>query len=330
MTLGTKLRRLWFDVHGIAISVHADDERVLDAIELRFLDFTPKIHSEVEIEISFLTSDFDAVTAPPRARSRPVYETPYGPLRYFPAEDALCGELGGVRLRCDPTIGLAAMQCQAFEDRALYLATHPLTTVCLMELLERRGLYSLHAACLANDAGSGVLLAGQSGAGKSTLALALARAGFAFLGDDVVFLRREADQIRALGFADAIGLTSPAGEESGGQPDANGGPDAGFPKRLERIERLWPGLVLETVLPSVILFPRVVADAPSRISPLESSEALLRIVPDVLLTQPRSTQGHLAAFAALLDQVRCYEYVSGHDLERSAELVRSVLDASSA
>ena len=54
-------------------------------------------------------------------------------------------------------------------------------------------------------------------------------------------------------------------------------------------------------------------------------EALLRLVPDVLLTQAESTRAHLAAIAELLTQVRCYTVRSGHDLERAAQLVRALV-----
>jgi hypothetical protein len=327
MTLLTGLRSQRYELHGIALTVHVDDGRVLAAVDLRLCDFAIESHSQAEIEISFLTGNPDERTAPPAGGGRPVYDTPYGPVNYFAATDSLCGELGGVRLRCEPSAGSAVLQCPCFEGRALYLATHPLTTICLMELLERRELFSLHAACVATGADRGVLFAGPSGAGKSTLALLLARAGFAFLGDDVVFLRRDRDRIRALGFADAIGLTHRLEllfGNSGEAPLDISGPE--FPKRLQRIERLCDADVLGACIPRALIFPRVVDTSRSWIAPLHPGEALLRIVPDVLLTEPVATQEHLAAFGTLLEQVDCYEFGSGSDLDRGVELLRSVLD----
>ena len=51
----------------------------------------------------------------------------------------------------------------------------------------RAGVYCLHAALLERD-GKGVLVVGESGAGKTTTALALGRAGFTLMTDDIVFL----------------------------------------------------------------------------------------------------------------------------------------------
>jgi hypothetical protein len=325
MTITTGLRARHYDLHAVAVAAFSDDDRVLEAIDLRLLPFATNCDAEPEIEITFVTG-VDEQSAAPTGHGRPVYDTPYGTLEYFADSDALCGALAGVRMRCEAASGSAVLQSERFEGLALYLATHPLTTICLMELLERRGLFSLHAGCVALDADTGVLLAGPSGAGKSTLALSLVRAGFAFLGDDVVFLRPEGDGVRVLGFADAIGLTDritaalPSTTEALAQAPAEG-----FPKRLARIERLYDGPVLGECVPRALVFPSVIRESRSWIAPLDPAEALLRVVPDVLLTDPRATKEHLAAIGALIEQVQCYEYRSGADLDRGGELLRSIL-----
>jgi hypothetical protein len=51
-------------------------------------------------------------------------------------------------------------------------------------LCHRRGLFPLHASCIAID-GKAVAISGMSGAGKSTLAAALTRRGHTLLSDDV-------------------------------------------------------------------------------------------------------------------------------------------------
>src|SRR5438093_12292798 len=69
----------------------------------------------------------------------------------------------------------------------------------LLKLLRLLGVYSLHAAALANADGAGLLLVGASGSGKSTLAIGLIRQGWKYLSDDAVLLRDASQGIAAIG-----------------------------------------------------------------------------------------------------------------------------------
>ena len=79
-------------------------------------------------------------------------------------------------------------------------------TILLVEMLKRRGCYSMHAAGFSKD-GKVILIPGTSGAGKSTLAITLLRGGFGYLSDDMVFLRRSSDGLRVLGFPEDVDVS---------------------------------------------------------------------------------------------------------------------------
>ena len=64
---------------------------------------------------------------------------------------------------------------------------HRLIEPVVVECLRARGLFGIHAAAVARG-DHGLLLCGRSGSGKSTAALALARSGWGFLGDDTCYL----------------------------------------------------------------------------------------------------------------------------------------------
>jgi hypothetical protein len=316
-----------FQVHGVVVGVRAPEPAVIDAMELRLRDFRDEAAADPELRFEFVANG-PLDPPPPPGAARPVYDTPHGTLHYFPDVDVLRGRLGGVELRCDAGRGVALFRSRAYVGRDLYLATHPLATISLMELLERRGLFALHAACLATGPGDGVLIAGASGAGKSTLALGLAHAGMRFLSDDIVFLSADPESraARVLGFADTLGLTDyalarfPALHALRDAP-----PPAGFPKRLHRIEDLFGAPALPACQPRALVFSSVAPGERSKIEPIDAGDALLRLVPDVLLTDPAATQAHLRAIAALLGQVRCYALRTGTDLERAAELVAALV-----
>jgi hypothetical protein len=267
--------------------------------------------------------------SPPRAEvddARTVYETPYGSLAYSPTADVIFGEIGGVRLSCNPGNGVAEFRVDGTDNQRLYFATHPLATIALMELLERRSLFFLHAACLVSPGGIGIVLSGQSGAGKSTLALALARSGMGFLSDDVTFIRHCGERgVQALGFADPIGVSRLAAEQfSELRPQLGAAARDGFRKPLARAEELFGRPSVERCMPGTLVFPKIVDARSSALEPLPASDAFIRLVPDVLVTHRDATQAHLAALAALVDQVQCYELRTGRDLAGAVELMRSL------
>jgi hypothetical protein len=343
-------------MHGVGVEVRTTESAVVDAMGLRLRDFRvdegPSTDGAnqscpADVRLEFVVDGERAAATPPTGPGRPVYDTPHGSLYYYPEADTISGELGGVWLRCDPGRGTALLRTTELAGQQLYFATHPLATISLMELFERRGLFSLHAACLAGPDGRGLLLAGPSGSGKSTLALALTHAGMSFLSDDVVFLAPGTESqptVQVLGFADTIGIPDHAVWVLAEKPENTAGfspttparfadialgasPTPGFPKRLGRIEELFGMPASRTCDPAAIVFPEVVPDRPSELTPLDPGEALLRLAPDVLLTEPAATQAHLQAIAALLDQVDCYTLRSGADLDRATELIRELIKA---
>jgi hypothetical protein len=318
------LRQSYF-LHGIALTVEADGDSVIEAMDLRLRDFRSESGTESELRIEFFLDAGSSGGRSPQG-GRPVYDTPFGSVFYAPSEDTIYGTLSGVTMRCEPARGIARFQLDSDAGEDVYLATHPLATVCLMELLERRGLFSLHAACLADAAGRGVLLAGPTGAGKSTLALALARAGMGFLSDDIVFLSPEPGRVRALGFADAVGLSEHAARTFADLQDRLAEPPLdGFPKRLARPRDVLGVPAVGSCRPELLVFPSVADQRSSRCDRLAPGEALLRLTPDVLLTEPGATQAHLDAIGALLRQVECYGLSCGADLDCAVDLMRSLL-----
>lgn len=102
-------------------------------------------------------------------------------------------------------------------------------------------------------------------------------------------------------------------------------PAEGFPKRLLRREALFPTPPFDACVPRIVIFPRVVPGECSVLEPLAAGEGLLRLVPDVLLTDPASTQAHLDAIGELLEQVECYELRTGADLREAAARVIELL-----
>lgn len=277
---------------------------------------------------------FEIVDAPaghrverPAGRGRPVYDPPAGDVLYFEDRDELyIGYEGRIRVLCEFGSGLVRTSVTERAESDGWLLSHPLFTIPLVELLKRRGLYSVHAAAAADSQGRLLLLPGGTGSGKSTLALALLRAGCRLLGDDLVFLTGPPHAVRVLAFPDEIDATD-ATLAMFPELDALRleQPRPGWPKR-----QLWPEVIYGSppvleALPAVVVFPHVADIDRSTLDPMDRNQALLSIVPNVLLTRPDASQAHLDRLAGLVSASDCYRLAAGHDINEIAGLLVSLL-----
>ncbi len=262
----------------------------------------------------------------PTGPGRPIYDAPSGQIEYFDESDELFVYYERrVRLLCSLDLGRIEMSITGSGAGDAILATHPLLTIALLETMKRFGRFPLHAGALSVD-GRGILLPGSTGAGKSTLTVALIRAGFDFLSDDTVFLEGFVDGIVVSGFPDEIDVTENTVTmfselaDLAGQPLRPGRDKHGF--RVEEIYGITPATRCR---PAALVFPRVVPGSSPQLEMLKPSEALLELIPNVLLTQPEAVQSHLDMLARLVGTVPCYSFRLGVHLDAAtaclAELV---------
>lgn len=263
---------------------------------------------------------------PPSGPTRPIYEVPDGQACYAPAADQLyLTYRNRVYVRCAPERGETAFVLGAVEPADLRFASHLLFTLPLIECLKRRGRYSVHAAGVAVN-GRALLLAGPSGAGKSTLALALVRAGFCLLGDDMLFLMVGPEGLRVLPFLDEVDVTpDTAAFFPELQPLLEQPPQPGWRKYPLRAETVYPGNAAPNCRPGVLLFPRLTTRITSRIAPMDPTAALLELTPNVLLTAPHATQQHLDVLGRLVRESACYRLETGRDFDTLPALLERLI-----
>src|SRR5207302_4151578 len=119
----------------------------------------------------------------------------------------------------------------------------------------------------------GLLLAGGSGCGKSTLALILLRAGFTFLGDDMLFLAPASDGLRLLAFPDEINITAQTACLLPELHHLQEGPrKPGWPKHSFRADTVYEAPFVKTCRPAVLGFPTVSEGETSALMPMSAAE----------------------------------------------------------
>lgn len=161
-----------------------------------------------------------------------------------------------------------------------FRVAHAMVVPTLQDLVERRGLSSLHAAAVASR-GRGVLLCGDTGSGKSTTALALVAQGFDFLTDNDAYLELARGAVRVRSRGTRVGLRPAAARLLPGAPAL-----ARFPLRGRGAQRkrqvdpgaMWPRACRSAATVRLLLFPRVGRGGRSRLRPLSPTEALSRLL----------------------------------------------------
>ncbi len=317
-----------YTFHGLSIAIFTNHPAVLTALQARLRQFTSNKNETPDLVFEFccIPDRESHLVEKPVGQTRPVYEPPLGEVVYAPDLDSLYIDYADrVRVWCIPEKGYTCLSILASEVQNLWLLSHPLFTLPFIEILKRRGFYSIHAAGLCID-GRGILFAGPSGVGKSTLALALLRAGFGFLGDDMLFLRLNREGLRVLAFPDEIDCTD---ETADLFPELHSllslSKTPGWPKRQIWAEEIYKVDAVWECLPAVIVFPRVANTTRSILIPIDQDEALLELAPNVLLTECRSSQAHLDALAQLVRESVCYRLETGDDFDSLPELLRDVI-----
>lgn len=321
-----------YDVHGVTVAVRSASRPVLDAVDRRLRSFRsgppdPAAADMPEDVIVDLVVGQAGDARPPAAgHGRPVYDAPGGQVFYDDADDLLwLDHPGSAWLRVEPSVGTARLWAAGDGEDDVWLVSHPLLTIALLELLKRRGRYSLHAAAMASTDGTVTLLAGGSGAGKTTLALALLRHGWAFLADDTVFLGAGEPGPTVLGFADEVDVGGGTADLLPGLDDLLAGHTVpGRDKRQLRVEEAFGATPVPEARPTALVFPAVGGDDRSRLEPLAPDEALVELAPNVLLTEPASSQAHLDALAALVRTTPCWRLETGRDFGRLAGMLRGL------
>jgi hypothetical protein len=165
----------------------------------------------------------------------------------------------------------------------------------------------LHGAAASDSAGRTVLLVGSNGAGKSTCVAGLAASGMEFLSDDCVPLCEDGEVV-PVPFAICLKEGSWWAAETV-MPAVGEAPihflDDGRRCRYVAPLRLASG----PRRPSLLIFPRYVADEPVRKRPLDGAEAFARLV-EARAWVTREPE-RLRAFLALVERLPAYEVVYG-------------------
>jgi hypothetical protein len=318
-----------YDFHGLRLGCFANPA-VTDALAARLGRFAYGDSGPCDIRFDYaaVRGQEHAVDPAPPPDARVIYESNMGKVLYSDSVDRLfISSVWPIHAVCDPRSGETTIFVDGDVGEHLWALSHPLLTIPLIETLKRRGHFSVHAAAVVRG-GKGLIIPGSSGSGKSTLALALARAGFGFMGDDMLFLVRAGTGLRALALPEAFDLTD---QTVSLFPDLRDllqvEKQPGWPKHQLHVDERFGAPIAWQCEPKVLVFPRVAASGQSAISAMDRKEALFELLPNILLTESDSSQQHLDALTQLVANSACYRLETGTDFGELATRLAALLEA---
>ena len=317
-----------YSFHGLNLRVFCS-AAIAEILDSRF-----RLLPSDEVPRQTISFDFQSVAdgqqhtiRRPLEQGRVFYELGSGEACYFQASDQLYLSFrDGVR-------ALSRHSCACFstvesDPVNLFMASHLMFTILLVEILKRRGFYSLHAAGFSLG-GKAILIPGTSGAGKSTLAITLLRSGFGYMSDDMVFLRRHEGELQVLDFPKDVDVSDQTIDFFSELDFLRRSPKAdGWPKRQVRADEVYRVELVCEARPGAIVFPQISTNGRSALRSISADEALLELVSNVLLTEGHSCQSHLNILTELARQTPCHRLETGRDFDHIPLLLRELLSGS--
>jgi len=199
--------------------------------------------------------------------------------------------------------------------------------LALIELLRRRGLYTIHATALEHN-GRAVLIPGNSGRGKTTSFISLLRSGYRYLSDDHPLLQDAGSHVEVLPFPIKINVTDATVQFF---PELKSASEQvlhpAVPKRFFYAEDLYPTAVGARCQPALVLFPHVVDAPQSHLELLPKSRALEALLPQALLVYDQEVaRREFKVLAKLVQQVDCYRLHFGRDILDLPKLITPLLE----
>ena len=319
----------YFDFHGVLTRTLTNSEMVDRALAGFLRAFPGEQTKKPDIEFHLFTVDkLDESLGEIPAEASMLYDWGMvkiyhqGPLRYLKV-DTRARVVADVEKRT--AVGFAEKELLQSDWLVTNLFFYPLWG----QLLKECGLFPLHAAGLVKE-GRSCLFLGRSGSGKSTLTLHLVKNGYGLLSDDTVFLREKDGGVEALSFPEEINVSEQTmkliPELSRVQ---NFTVNELRNKSSFSIEELYPGCVVDSSVPALIVFPQIAEVESTTVAPMSRTEALaLAMRYGYFFLDPSTTGRHFEILSLLARQTSCFRLYSGRDQEEMGRTVDRLLTGS--
>ncbi len=221
-------------------------------------------------------------------------------------------------------------------DPFVSYACHSYLRLALLFLLRRLGWFELHGGACVRD-GQAYVFVGASGSGKTSAILGLLEAGWRYVSDDALLIKRigegdagAGDAIcaragRALFSVTMDGLRRFPRLQPHAEPRLQSAE-----KRVVDPRAVWPDRFEPVAKPAFLFFCQLCDAERTQVSPLPPADALARLMMSTpwLALDRETAEAHLATYRRLAESCYNFALLAGRDLLRSSSALAARLDAS--
>lgn len=207
-------------------------------------------------------------------------------------------------------------------DPSVSYACYSYLRLVLLFLLRRLGWFELHGGACVYD-GRGYVFVGSSGGGKTSAVLGLLDAGWRYVADDALLIKR----LPANGAEDAVYVRSGRALFSVTTDGLRRFPHlrTHAEPRLQNVEKwvvnpcaVWPDRYEPVMKPAFLFFCRLDDAERTQVRPLPAKDALARLMAGApwLALDRETAAAHLATYRRLAESCHSFTLLAGRDLLR--------------
>lgn len=202
--------------------------------------------------------------------------------------------------------------------------------LALGQLMRQHGYEPCHAAAITApwDREQGVLIIGESGSGKTTLGVGCASAGCGLLGDDLVMLRRNTEEmITTYTITHEVSIRSGSLDLWNGLSFLRDFPADARDKRYCHIEQVRSGAAQMQAPVRLLLFPSLTTETESRVTPLSKASILQELIEQCVSKRdsyPQAQERLFSILSTLAEQAPGYRLTIARGANDGPAIVRSL------